>query len=157
MPLKPLAIAFLAGFVMAGPAIANEVHGPVEVIDGATMVVAGQTVRLADIAVPSLGTRCVWHGKPLDCGILARAGLKDITAGAIIVCIPVGANAHHCKDGGFDLAFGQIHAGWAVPLKAAPSHYHKKMQDAKEHRRALWSATGLEGTRPIAARLRSNP
>ena len=155
MPSKSLTIALLAGLLMVGPATANEVRGPVEVIDGATMVVAGQTVRLADIAVPTLGTKCVWHGKSLDCGILARAGLKDITAGADVVCIPVGADAHRCKDGNFDLAFGQIHAGWAVPLNPAPSHYHKKMQDAKKHKRALWSATGLEGARAIAARLRS--
>lgn len=156
MPFKPATIAAIAVTLMAGPASADEVRGPVEVIDGSTMLVAGQTVRLADIVVPRLGSKCVWRGKPLDCGVLARAGLKDITAGAEVVCIPVGANAHRCKDGSFDLAFGLIHAGWAVPVSDAPGHYHKKMQDAKEHKRALWGAHGVEEAELIAEKLRSN-
>lgn len=155
MQLRHLTIAAVAVVLIAGPAGADEVRGPVEVIDGSTMLVAGQTVRLADIVVPPLGSKCVWRGKPLDCGVLARAGLKDITAGAEVVCIPVDANAHRCKDGSFDLAFGLIHAGWAVPVSDAPGHYHKKMQDAKEHKRALWGAHGEEGTELIADELRS--
>ncbi|NNE21433.1 MAG: thermonuclease family protein [Rhizobiales bacterium] len=151
-----LHIAILsAGLAISGPASAGELQGSVEVIDGSTMLVAGQTVHLADIVVPPIGSKCVWRGQPLDCGVLARAGLKDITAGANVVCIPVGANAHRCKDGSFDLAFGLIHAGWAVPVENAPGHYHKKMQDAKQHKRALWSARDVDGTELIASRLRS--
>ena len=141
--------------LITGPVAAGEVRGSVEVIDGSTMLVAGKTVHLADIVVPPIGSKCVWRGQPLDCGVLARAGLKDITAGADVVCIPVRANAHRCKDGSFDLAFGLIHAGWAVPVENAPGHYHKKMQNAKEHKRALWSAHGVEGGELIASRLRS--
>ena len=155
MPIRPHVIAAVCVAFLAGPVLAGEVRGPVEVIDGSTMLVAGETVRLADIVVPQIGSQCVWRGKPLDCGVLARAGLKDITAGADVVCIPVGANAHRCKDGNFDLAFGLIHAGWAVPVSDAPGHYHKKMLDAKEHKRALWSAYGVKGLELIADELRS--
>ena len=155
MHAKLCAAALVASVICLGPAAADEVSGPVDVINGSTMVVAGQTVHLADIIVPPLGSKCIWHGKPLDCGVLARAGLKDITAGANVVCIPVAANAHRCKDGNFDLAFGLIHAGWAVPVKGAPGHYHKKMQDAKEHKRALWSAQDANGAGLVAMVLQS--
>ena len=156
MPLKPIAMGLVVMTLMVAPAAAGEIRGSAKVIDGKTMVVDGHTVRLADIVVPAVGSKCVWRGKALDCGVLATAGLKDITAGAIVACAPISKSAFRCKDGSFDLAFGLIHAGWAVPDAGAPDHYFKKMLNAKERRRALWSAHEVEGKVLIAAKLRSS-
>ena len=153
---KPIVAGLILITLTVGSAAAGEIRGSADVIDGNTMVVDGHTVHLADIVVPAIGSKCVWRGKPLDCGVLASAGLKDITAGANVVCTVIREGAHRCKDGNFDLAFGLIHAGWAVPDASAPDHYHKKMQNAKEHQRALWSAYDGNGKKLVAARLRSN-
>ncbi len=142
-------------FALAGntSAKAETVRGPAEVIDGATMVVAGKTVRLDNIVVPPLGAACAWNGRPFDCGKLARAGLMDITAGAQVTCTTARIDTYLCKADNFDLAFGLIHAGWAVPMAAAPAHYHRKMEEARSRKRALWGATHSDGTPSFALTL----
>jgi len=118
--------------------------GAPRVIDGRTMEVAGKQVTLAHIAVPPIGGACHWRGKPFDCGELARAGLMDLTAGAIVSCRSA-AGGHICMSGGYDLAFGLVHAGWAVPLADAPQAYFDKMREAERRGRGLWSAVDNSG------------
>jgi endonuclease YncB( thermonuclease family) len=102
------------------------IRGSPEVVDGRRMVVAGHEVVLADIAVPELGESCVMRGNLLDCGRLARAGLIDIVVGGEVDCSAVGKGRYRCFAEGYDVGFGLIHAGWAVPDKGAPSHYQSK-------------------------------
>ena len=124
------------------------------VVDGRTMQIDGGRIQLADIAVPELGETCIWHSQTLDCGVLARAGLMDITAGATLECRPAGDGGHRCFAGDYDLGFGMIHAGWAIALPDAPAHYHRRMKQAREKKRALWSATDVDGTPEYALKLK---
>ena len=116
------------------------------------MEVAGKKLTLAHIAVPTIGSACRWRGKPFDCGELARAGLMDLTAGAIVSCRSA-AGGHICVSGGYDLAFGLIHAGWAVPLTDAPRAYFDKMRQAERRGRGLWNAVDSSGGSVPAALL----
>ena len=127
------------------PAVADTLRGTVEVIDGVTLMIDGKTVRLADITAPRLGDACVLRGRTFDCGKLAKAGLMDVTAGAQVTCASTGHETYRCTAGGYDLSFGMIHAGWAVPVADAPTHYHTRMNQARGHKRALWGASDLDG------------
>ena len=146
-----------AGLLLALASAAAEtstIRGIPEVLDGHRMVVAGEEIVLADIEVPRLGEPCRIRGNPLDCGRLARAGLMDIVAGAEVACAALPKGGHRCVASRYDVAFGLVHAGWAVPAEDAPAHYHSKMREAQAHRRGLWSAqpaTGNEST--VAHRL----
>lgn len=138
-----LSAALVAGLLVAAASAVAEpaaVRGVAEVLDGRRMTVAGQEIVLADIEVPALGTPCRIRGNPLDCGRLARAGLMDIVAGGEVECSPVGTGGHRCFASGYDVAFGLVHGGWAVPAENAPAHYRRKMTEAKERGRGLWSA-----------------
>jgi len=137
-----LSLALGAGLLLAATAAVADpltIRGIPEVLDGRRMVVAGRDVVLADIEVPALGTPCRIRGNPLDCGRLARAGLMDIVAGGDVACSAVGQGQYRCFAGRYDVAFGLIHAGWAVPTENAPSHYNVKMTQAEERGRGLWS------------------
>lgn len=141
---------------IAAPARAESLQsltGTPDVRDGRTMIVAGKSIVLADIATPALGTKCLWRKKPLDCGVLARAGLKDITAGGRVACKKI-KGGHRCTGDGYDLAYGLIHAGWAVPKPGAPAIYLKKMQEAEGRKRGLWNATFPDGTTSVARSLK---
>jgi endonuclease YncB( thermonuclease family) len=116
------------------------VRGTPEVLDGRHMVVAGQDIVLADIEVPALGEPCRIRGNLLDCGIMARAGLMDIVAGGEVACSAVNHGEYRCFTGRYDVGFGLLHAGWAVPSDGAPAHYEAKMRDSKKRGRGLWSA-----------------
>jgi endonuclease YncB( thermonuclease family) len=142
-PGATLALALGAGLLLAATAAVAEpltIRGTPEVLDGRRMVVAGLDIVLADIEVPALGTPCRIRGNPLDCGRLARAGLMDIVAGGDVACSAVGHGEHRCFADRYDVGFGLIHAGWAVPTEGAPAHYNVKMTQAEERGRGLWSA-----------------
>lgn len=143
LPGAAVALAFGAGLLLAATTAVAEpltIRGTAEVLDGRRMVVADRTIVLADIEVPALGTPCRIRGNPLDCGRLARAGLMDLVAGGDVACAAGRNDQHHCLTGRYDIAFGLIHAGWAIPTANAPSHYHDKMTQAEERGRGLWSA-----------------
>jgi endonuclease YncB( thermonuclease family) len=143
-PERPLlSAAIVAGLLVAAASAVAEpatIRGTPEVLDGRRMMVASQEIVLADIEVPPLGTPCRIRGNALDCGRLARAGLMDIVAGSEVACSPVGLGRHRCLAAGYDIAFGLVHAGWAVPAENAPAHYRRKMTEARDRGRGLWSA-----------------
>lgn len=151
--------AALAALLMAGSiASADEqvwLRGRPYVVDGRQMMLSGQDVRLAGIVVPVPGERCRIGGNVFDCGRLARAGLMDLLVGGEVQCRALAAGDHWCLAEGYDLAFGLIHAGWAVPTADAPARYHVKMRESQARRRGLWSAgTATEGETTIADWLR---
>ena len=138
-----LSAALVAGLLAAAATAVAEpatIRGVAEVLDGRRMIVAGHEIVLADIEVPAPGTPCRIRGNPLDCGRLARAGLMDIVAGSEVACSPVRPGQHRCLASGYDVAFGLVHAGWAIPVEGAPTHYGRKMTEAKKRGRGLWSA-----------------
>ena len=59
----------------------DSLTGPAKVIDGDTIVVAGQLVRLHGIDAPELDQTFWWRGRQLVCGTMALAALEALTAG----------------------------------------------------------------------------
>jgi endonuclease YncB( thermonuclease family) len=145
-----LAAGLLLALASSG-AEAGTLRGTPEVVDASRMLVAGREIVLADIVVPAPGLACIIRSHPLDCGRLARAGLIDIVVGGEVECTAVGDGRHRCFASGYDIGFGLIHAGWAVPADGAPAHYKTKMREAKDRRRGLWSALPEAGEAPSVA------
>ncbi len=157
MKLKHTIQGLCAILVLATPVNAQSgviLNGSANVVHGATMKIAGRTVTLANIIVPMPGTSCLLRGRTHDCGKLSRAGLMDITAGATVSCEPASEATFLCTAEGYDLGYGLIHAGWALPGESAPAHYRRKMQDAKIRSRGLWRAKTADGTSPFTMSLR---
>lgn len=131
--------------VMRGSAVA---------VDGHILSMNGKQLKLADIIVPEAGAKCRLRGKLRDCGNFARLGLVELVVAATIECRKKTHRTYSCKtEEGYDLALGQIHAGWAVPTKAAPHHYFTKMNEAKAKQRMLWSASHADGKPGYASAL----
>lgn len=127
-------------------ALAHSAHaseklaGPARVIDGTTLYVAGKRILLDHITSPKPGTKCTWKNRPLDCGVLAGAGLKDLIVGSTVTCRKNPSGRYTCKAGGYDLAYGLIHAGWAVPTAGAPKYYFDKQIASRARKLGLWGA-----------------
>ena len=127
--------------------------GTADILSATSMVVDGKTVSLFGIKSPKTGTMCTWKSKrQLDCAKLATAGLKDISIAANVVCSPQSNKTYVCKADGFDLAYGLIHAGWAVPTTGAPKRYFTKRDEARDNKRGLWGAVDQAG-KTIASQL----
>ncbi|MCG8361218.1 MAG: thermonuclease family protein, partial [Kiloniellales bacterium] len=67
----------------------DALRGMPRVIDGNTIELDGQRLRLHGIDAPELGQVCELRGKPYDCGEISRAALLDLTAGTPILCRPI--------------------------------------------------------------------
>ena len=132
-----LATALTFGFA-ALPGVGHA--SDVKVIDGGSLEVGGTVHALYGIRAPVLGDKCQVRGNEHDCGILARAGLMDLTAGANVKCTPVKSaeQTSRCRADGYDLSEGMVYTGWAVALPKSPKKLQTLMRESKAKRRGMW-------------------
>jgi endonuclease YncB( thermonuclease family) len=127
---------------LAVPAFAAE---PVEIIDGDTLLVDGREVSLFGVDAPELGALCRLGSDESDCGVLARAALLDLTAGAEVICSPAGGTPGKvlCRANGYDLSEGMIYTGWAKALPGEGRRYMALEGRARDAERGFWSGFEL--------------
>ncbi len=70
-----LAVVFIPGLALA------EISGPARVVDGDTLEVAGERIRLYGIDAPEKDQTCSIDARAWACGIAAWGALVQITAG----------------------------------------------------------------------------
>lgn len=128
----------------AGPALAQLAGAP-RVIDGDTLEVAGQRVRLFGIDAPEIDQLCQHAGRDYACGQVARATLWDLIAGRDVDCTPEdtapaadGSIRATCSVGETSLNERMVHAGWALADADAPESYRAAQAEAEQTRRGLW-------------------
>jgi endonuclease YncB( thermonuclease family) len=135
-----------AAIVLAfcAPALA-EIAGSPRIVDGRTLEVAGQEVRLFGIDAPDLDQVCRHGGRDYQCGKVARATLWELVAGLDVSCTPEaevaapqGSIAASCTAGDRDLNQSMVAAGWALADRAATERYVAIEADARKARRGLW-------------------
>ena len=129
---------------LAAPAYAD-ISGPPRIIDGRTLEVAGQRVRLFGIDAPDVNQVCQHGGRDYPCGRVARAALWDLVAGLDVSCAPEteaphedGSIAATCTAGGASLNESMVHGGWALADRGASDRYMAAEADARSARRGLW-------------------
>ena len=111
------------------------------VVDGDTLVIDGRTVELYGIDAPEIGERCARAGVVSDCGVLARAALMDLTAGAAVTCtgVPEAPAKTLCRANGYDLSEGMVYTGWATALAGEGRDHRALEAEARAAGRGLWS------------------
>ena len=144
------AYVFLTWSAAAGDTLTSKTFS---VTDGNRLVMDGREIRLTGIVAPELGRSCILFGKKQDCGLIARSGLLDLTAGAAVTCTPgqaVGDEpAYRCTAGGYDLSEGMVYTGWAVPLEGAPKAYWRVLDGARARPRGFWRGEFVEPWPPV--------
>lgn len=134
----PLLLLFC--LVLPVSALAREVRGPAQIIDGDTLELRGQVVRLLDIDAPETGQDC--HGAP--CGTEATAFLKRLTAGQQVTCQGDEMDAYdrllaRCSVDGRDLGAEMVLAGQAVAFRRYGLTYIDQEKVARIEGRGLWA------------------
>ena len=142
--MTPRLLLGLLGLLLATPALAKDVTGPARVIDGDTIEVAGERIRLHGIDAPESKQTCNWPGKTIPCGRLATLALMDLTAGAEVTCKTrekdrYGRWVAVCYDpDGFDLGRNMVHTGWALAYRQYSTDYVVTEDKAREAKRGMW-------------------
>jgi endonuclease YncB( thermonuclease family) len=158
--MNVMAAVLCAAVALSIPARAGSdvIRGSAVAVDGRIVNMNNKQLVLANITVPEPGAKCLLRGKLRDCGNFARLGLTELVVATTIECRKLTPHTYSCKtEDGYDLALGQIHAGWAVPTQSAPDHYFTKMSEAKAKKRMLWSASHADGKPGYAATLLGKP
>ncbi len=130
--------------LLATPALAD-VAGVASVIDGDTIEVHGQRIRLHGIDAPESRQLCRLDGKPWQCGKDAANALADKIARRPVTCEDLGRDRYkriiaRCTVAGDDLGEWMVANGWAVAYYLYSYEYSRAEHRAKMARRGIWAS-----------------
>ena len=152
--LRSLVVSLAAVWLLAtaGYPVRAEIAGMPKIIDGDTIEVQGQAIRLYGIDAPELGQACTIKARTYDCGMVARTALLDLTAGVAVTCKVVSAKVVSAEPGranedgrpgrcfaqGYDLSEGMAYTGWALAQREVTERYLVFEERAQAAGRGLW-------------------
>ncbi|MGB3831945.1 MAG: thermonuclease family protein [Mesorhizobium sp.] len=115
-------------------------EGTAFVVDGDTLAVAGQRVRLRGIDAPESRQTCRKAGAEYACGRQARQALVQAIAGRRVSCSGSSLDRYgrllgDCRAGDADLNRTQVAAGWAV----AYGDFESEERGARAARLGIWA------------------
>jgi endonuclease YncB( thermonuclease family) len=122
----PTLIRYVAAFVgvlIACSASADTLAGRASVIDGDTIEIHGQHIRILDIDAPESDQPCQdQDGAKWRCGQKAALALSDWIGQQPVLCETAGKDKYdrwlaRCTSGGADLAEWLAGHGWGVPFR----------------------------------------
>ena len=142
-----LAIAFLIGavFVPVSGSAADLIIGRASVVDGDTLEIHGQRVRLFGIDAPEAGQTCEdASGKPFRCGQKAALVLDARIDEGVVTCEPkdvdrYGRTVAICRVFGEDLGAWMVGLGWAVAFRTYSTRYMPAEELARQRKSGLWA------------------
>lgn len=139
-----LLLALVASRVQ-GP-LSPDVEGRAQVVDGDSLVISAQRVRLAGIDAPELDQTCRRGETSYPCGREAKAALSRLVGGTAVSCAFIGRDRYardlaECRAGDTDLNAAMVRAGHAVAF----GNYEVEEGFAQAERAGIW---GGEFARP---------
>jgi endonuclease YncB( thermonuclease family) len=139
-----LLLALVAGASL--PSFAAEITGKPAIIDGDTIEIAGQAIKLFGVDAPERGQTCLAADKPWRCGMEAEMALAFFVARNWVTCLEKGrgraaqvvAVCYAGGVGGPDLGRWLVSQGWALAVPVAGQGYAAEQGAARIARKGLW-------------------
>lgn len=141
-PLWPiLCVAGACAALLAAAARTSRV----EVIDGDSLRIGGQELRLYGADAPEFFQVCHLGGRPYNCGQEAKAHMADLVAGGV-QCEATSASSYGrsivtCVASGQDVGEAMVRAGWALNHPRYGRRYVAAEREARENKRGMWAGT----------------
>lgn len=147
--------ALLALILVAAPAAAQQgttIIGRASVIDGDTLEVRGERIRLGGIDAPESRQTCMDQaGAPYPCGRRAADALDEFAGGqGQVTCVVstkdrYGRFIAECFKGRVNINALMVTAGWAIPYRRyGGERYATHEASAKAARRGVWQGSFTE-------------
>lgn len=149
--------------MMASPAAAD-LRGPARVIDGDSLRVAGESIRISGIDAVELRQSCGGPHGDWACGVWAREVMVALIGSAPVNCSGderdrYGRLVAHCRVAAADLGAAMVERGAATAYRRYSMEYVALETQARAQGLGLWRRAGDGVTPPAAYRaaLRSAP
>ena len=137
-------IAILLLFLLLPVSAFAATSDRVRVIDGDTIDISGQRIRLHGIDTPEAKQECRRDGVTWLCGAAATNVLRKLIGGAQITCIQrdmdrYGRVVAVCHANGIDLNAAMVQSGMALAYRKYSDDYTSQEASAKAAGRGLWA------------------
>ncbi|RLL62810.1 thermonuclease family protein [Paenirhodobacter hankyongi] len=138
-------LPFISAFLFSTTVQAADISGTASVIDGDTIDIHGQRIRLHGIDCPEGRQRCYIAGKPWACGTDAANALADQIGRAPVSCQPRDVDRYGrvvaiCRSRGTNLNAWMVENGWAVAYRHYSLDYVAAENRARSAKRGIWAS-----------------
>lgn len=140
------AAALLCG-ICIGCASAAVVRLPVDVIDGDTIRLANEVVRLEGIDAPESRQECRdAAGRLYACGLIATSVLSDLIGDQAVTCDVTGRDRYDralgtCHAGPAEINSEMVRSGWALAFRRYSDRYVTEEAEAERRGTGMWAGS----------------
>lgn len=141
-----LSIAAVVVAALYSPALARTISGTASVIDGDTIEIHGQRIRLNAIDAVESRQRCLLPGgQKWNCGRDAAIALSDKIGRAPVTCSVSGTDRYGryvavCALAGADIGAWMVEYGWAVAYRRYGTEYVPAEDRARRAGLGIWAS-----------------
>jgi endonuclease YncB( thermonuclease family) len=131
--------------IAASPGLADELTGTASVIDGDTLEIHGQRIRMHGVDAPESSQTCTKpDGTKWRCGQKAGLALQDKINKRPVTCTwkekgKYGRLIGTCKAGGENLNEWLAENGWAMAYRKYSTDYVKNEEHARAAKKNIWN------------------
>jgi len=123
---------------------APAIQGTATVVDGDTIEIGGERIRLDAIDAPESSQLCLdAASKRFRCGQKSAFALADMIGRSVVICEPKGRDRYKrviavCFKGETNLNAWMVTQGWAVAYRKYGIDYITREDEARLARRGIW-------------------
>ena len=144
---RSFSAAFGLCCAIAGPVSANSISGRASVIDGDTIEIRGERIRLVSVDAPESRQTCLdSRGGVWRCGQQTALALSDMIGNRPVDCFSKGRDQYgrilgQCSVSSVGLSAWLIENGWAVPYHDREGGHYPAAKRAEDARRGIWAGS----------------
>lgn len=145
MTWAALVVSLLAA--MGDAKSAPSIQGTASVIDGDTIDIRGERIRLDAIDAPESSQLCLdTSGKRYRCGHKSALALSDMIGRSVVSCEPKGRDRYKrtiavCFKGDTELNAWMVAQGWALAYRKYGIDYILEEDEARLAQRGIWAGS----------------